>query len=416
MKVLVLAQNYPYPGHPLAAPFNEHSVKALRNLCEGVEVLVPRPYAPPVLSALVPRWHVYAQIQAYEMRQGIPVYRPAHPQLPRLGGAFWGDQAAFWWCHRTVMQMHYRMHFDALLAFDILGVGGLAWRLGRTLGLPTAGWATGNVPASRSHEKAVTRALQNLDVVFYQSWDLLYQAARLLGVDQSALSAERHIVLPRGITAPPLLPTADIRQQIRRAWGISKQQVLILSIGRICRSKGIFELIDAIALAVAKNPNITCVLVGAMPALDETNTVYKTLEAMPELRRHITLLPACLPEKVWEYLCAADLFAFTSHEEGMPNSLLEALAMGVPAVAFAIPPVVEIAAGAEGVLLVPYQDVTGLAEALVRLAMAPDERVRRGAIGKDQVLERFMVQKNMAIALDRLTELVHRKNARQSSV
>jgi glycosyltransferase involved in cell wall biosynthesis len=192
--------------------------------------------------------------------------------------------------------------------------------------------------------------------------------------------------------------------------------VLILSIGRICRSKGIFELIDAIALAVAKNPNITCVLVGAMPALDETNTVYKTLEAMPELRRHITLLPACLPEKVWEYLCAADLFAFTSHEEGMPNSLLEALAMGVPAVAFAIPPVVEIAAGAEGVLLVPYQDVTGLAEALVRLAMAPDERVRRGAIGKDQVLERFMVQKNMAIALDRLTELVHRKNARQSSV
>jgi hypothetical protein len=55
MKVLVLAQNYPYPGHPLAAPFNEHSVKALRNLCEGVEVLVPRPYAPPVLSALVHR-------------------------------------------------------------------------------------------------------------------------------------------------------------------------------------------------------------------------------------------------------------------------------------------------------------------------------------------------------------------------
>ena len=124
MKVLVLAQNYPYPGHSLAAPFNEHSVKALRDLCDGVEVLVPRPYAPPALSSLVPRWQVYAQIPAYEMRKGIPVYRPAHPQLPRLGGAFWGDQAAFWWCRRTVMQMHHRMQFDALLAFDIIGVGG----------------------------------------------------------------------------------------------------------------------------------------------------------------------------------------------------------------------------------------------------------------------------------------------------
>jgi glycosyltransferase involved in cell wall biosynthesis len=313
------------------------------------------------------------------------------------------------------MQMHHRMHFDALLAFDLIGVGGLAWRVGRTLGLPTAGWAFGNVPPSASHEKAVMRALQNLDVVFYQSWDLLDQAARLLEVAQSALPAGRHLVLPHGIPSPPLLPTADIRQQIRRAWGISEQQVLVLSIGRIYRSKGIFELIDAIALAVAKNPHITCVLVGAMPALDETNTVHKILEERPDLRRHITLLPACPPEKVWEYLCAADLFAFTSHEEGMPNSLLEALAMGVSAVAFAIPPVVEIAAGAEGVLLVPLQDVTGLAEALVRLAAAPDERARRGALGKNQVFERFMMHKNMAIALDRLTDLVHMKNARRSS-
>jgi glycosyltransferase involved in cell wall biosynthesis len=38
------------------------------------------------------------------------------------------------------------------------------------------------------------------------------------------------------------------------------------------------------------------------------------------------------------------MFAFTSHHEGMPNSLLEAMAMGVPAIAFAIPPVVELEA------------------------------------------------------------------------
>jgi hypothetical protein len=56
-----------------------------------------------------------------------------------------------------------------------------------------------------------------------------------------------------------------------------------------------------------------------------------------------------------------------------------------------------------------------LAEALVRLAAAPDERARRGAVGKNQVLERFMIHKNMAIALDRLADLVHMKNARQSS-
>jgi len=90
--------------------------------------------------------------------------------------------------------------------------------------------------------------------------------------------------------------------------------------------------------------------------------------------------------------------------------------MGVPAVAFAIPPVVEIAAGTEGVLLVPPRETASLAEALVRLAAAPEERVRRGTIGKNQVLERFMVHKNTAIALERLTQMVYMKNARYYSV
>jgi hypothetical protein len=64
------------------------------------------------------------------------------------------------------------------------------------------------------------------------------------------------------------------------------------------------------------------------------------------------------------------------------------------------------------VWLVPPQDITSLAEALLCLAAAPDERARRGTIGKNQVLERFMVHTNTAIALDRLTEVVRRRETR----
>jgi glycosyltransferase involved in cell wall biosynthesis len=271
---------------------------------------------------------------------------------------------------------------------------------------------TGNTPASSSYEKMVRRALKNLDTVFYQSHDLLNKAALLLGIVPSEISPDQHLVLSRGIPAPPSLPKKAIRHRIRKEWGVAEDDILVLSIGRIYREKGVFELVHAVALAVTKNPKITCVFVGSSPAFDETYVVQKMLNEMPNLCRHITLLPACPSEQVWEYLCAADLFAFTSHAEGMPNSLLEALAMGVPAVAFAIPPVVEIAAGTEGVWLVSPQDITGLAEALVRLAAAPDERSRRGAIGKNQVLERFMVHTNTAIALDRLTEVVRRRETR----
>ena len=414
MKLLVLAQSYPYPARPWVGIFNERSVAVLRELCDGVEVLAPRAYAPPLLSSLVPRWQVQACIPSYEIRHDIPVYRPAYIQIPRLGRAFCVDQGAFLGCLQTAKKMHHRMRFDAILAFDIVGVGGLAWRLGRTLGIPASSWVTGHTPASSSYAKIVRRALKNLDTVFYQSHDLLDKAALLLGIAPSEMPSDQHLVLPRGIPIPPALPLEAVRYHTRKEWGVAEDHILVLSIGRIFREKGVFELMRAVALAAAKNPKISCVLVGSSPAFDETRAVQKTLDEIPNLRRHIKLLPACPADKVWEYLCAADIFAFTSYSEGMPNSLLEAMAMGVPAVAFAIPPVVEIEAGTGGLLLVPPWDVTLFAKALGRLAAAPDQRARMGAIGRTQVLERFMVHTNTARALDRLRQMVHVKISRNA--
>jgi glycosyltransferase involved in cell wall biosynthesis len=134
--------------------------------------------------------------------------------------------------------------------------------------------------------------------------------------------------------------------------------------------------------------------------------VQKQLAENPGLRQKVRLLPACNPDTVWEYLCAADIFAFTSHREGMPNSLLEAMVMKVPAVAFAIPPVSEIEAGTGALLLVPPFNIDLFAAALVNLAASPESRARLGEKGKDQVMDRFMVWKNMILVRDQLAEVV----------
>ena len=167
-------------------------------------------------------------------------------------------------------------------------------------------------------------------------------------------------------------------------------------------------MLDAIAAVVTENPKITCVVIGSMPAFDETAAVQKKLAQTPGLAEHARLLPACSPDEVWEFLCAADIFAFTSHNEGMPNSLLEAMAVGVPAVAFAIPAVLEIENGSEGLIAVPPFDVTLFSKAILNLASSPDDRIRIGRLGRAQVMDRFMVQKNMAQAFERLSQLVKR--------
>jgi glycosyltransferase involved in cell wall biosynthesis len=198
---------------------------------------------------------------------------------------------------------------------------------------------------------------------------------------------------------------------VRTAWGIRDDQVLVLNIGRIYRNKGIFELVQAISLAAARDPRITCVLVGSSPIHDETAALQQKLEDIPSLKKTIRILPACSPDTVWAYLCAADIFAFPSHREGMPNSLLEALAMRVPAVAFAIPPVLEIEAGTGALLLVPPFDTALFAEAIVKLALSPDDRVRLGERGRERVLARFMVQENMALVHQRLVEVVQKSRS-----
>jgi glycosyltransferase involved in cell wall biosynthesis len=125
----------------------------------------------------------------------------------------------------------------------------------------------------------------------------------------------------------------------------------------------------------------------------------------------VLIFPACNSDKIWEYLCAADIFAFASHNEGMPNSLLEAMGMGVPAIAFAIPAVLELEAGMGAPLLIPTFDSVLFAQAILRLAARPEDRACVGEKGRDRVMNRFMVKTNMGLALSRLAAVVQQRSA-----
>src|SRR5262249_44739224 len=140
-----------------------------------------------------------------------------------------------------------------------------------------------------------------------------------------------------GIPPPPVLSRRTIRKAVRDQLGIAEKEILVMNVSRVTRQKGIFELLDAFTRAIVGNPLLRCVWIGTNPGFDESHEVEARIESTPCLRGKVKLLPACSPDRVWQYLCAADVFAFPSHREGISNSLLEALDMNIPAVAFAIP-------------------------------------------------------------------------------
>src|SRR5262245_17220125 len=121
MRLLVLTSTYPHRGHPFSGIFNERSVQVLRTICDSVEVLVPRPYVPPLMSFFLSRWKAYAAAASREMRNGILVHRPSVPVFPKIGGAFWHDYSAFMWSRQTARKLHQRTKFECLLSFDLVG-------------------------------------------------------------------------------------------------------------------------------------------------------------------------------------------------------------------------------------------------------------------------------------------------------
>jgi len=288
------------------------------------------------------------------------------------------------------------------MSFDIYSAGGVAWRLGKTLGLPVCGWAFGSdvrVPKGYFARQIVKKTLTNLDLVFYQSYELLQKAGEILEVTPEEMMGDRHIVLPHGIPLPPLLDINKVRNQVRSSLGISDSDILILNVGRIVREKGPFELLEALLVARRGNSKIKGVIVGSQFGYDETSVVQKTIDDNPLLQNSVALVPACEPTDIWNYLCAADIFAFPSHNEGMPNALLEAMIMGVPAVAFGIPPVHEINREGDALLMVPKLDVDKFGQAILSLANDPEARKRIGQCGQEAVQGRFLMQENMKKAL-----------------
>jgi glycosyltransferase involved in cell wall biosynthesis len=410
MKILVVGA-FPRVTHPYSAVFNQRCVAALQEHGQVVEVLAPRPYLPRVAAylPLEQRWKTWAAIKPNEVRDGISVSRPAYFQIPGIGAAFWVDQGAFFCCRGIARRLHRRVGFDAIVSFDLIDAGGLSWRLGKDLGIPASGWAFGSDlrhPAVSHLGRVALRALSNLDLVFYQSAELFQIGARLLDIDPARMDTNKHVILPHGVPEPRADGRNAARLRVRSSLNIREHEIVILSVASILRDKGVFELLHAMSLAVDRDCRLRCLLVGSLPGFDETGVVLKALESSPGLKEHVTLLPACNPDKVWEYLCGADLFAFPSHNEGMPNSLLEALAMGLPAVAFAIPPVLQIERGSGGLVTVPPFSCTELSEAILRLAASGDERARIGARGRTQVMEHFMINKNMAEAVRRIAQMV----------
>jgi glycosyltransferase involved in cell wall biosynthesis len=402
MRILAAAPTFPSKSHPFAGIFTANIVATLRELGHDVVVLCPTPFVPPGL-ANVGRWKQYAEIAKESEFDGVPVYRPSTVVVPRLFQAFWSDEAAWLGSRRFVNQLHQGKPFDAVIGFDLGGAGGLAWRLAKDLGVPAAGWAYGSevrIDPTTGPGKSVSEAINKLNVVFYQSSELRECASNM--VNRKLANDSRHLVLPHGIRISEKRHVDNSTVAcLRKSWGAETDDRVILSIGRVRRDKGVFDLVEAFAVIGTTEPSARLVIVGAMPPRDDSEELSRKVATSP-LRDRIRVMPALEPSKVPDAMSTAEIFAFTSYLEGMPNVVLEALLVETPTVAFDIPPLREADPESHALTLVPKGDVHKLADGIAHLLNHQTDAAARRVAGHQLLNQKFNMRTNLTAAIETL--------------
>jgi colanic acid/amylovoran biosynthesis glycosyltransferase len=172
----------------------------------------------------------------------------------------------------------------------------------------------------------------------------------------------------------------------------------ILSVGSLTEKKGHEYLIDACVLLAEKGYDFQCSIIGVGPLQESLQARINRYK----LQDKVHLLGGKKQDEVLDLYRQSDIFALAcvvaqgGDRDGMPNVLIEAMAMQLPVVTTPVTGIPELVRDGENGLLVPEREGAALAQALERLIQ--DEPLRRelGRRGRETVLNGFEVRQTAA--------------------
>jgi glycosyltransferase involved in cell wall biosynthesis len=171
----------------------------------------------------------------------------------------------------------------------------------------------------------------------------------------------------------------------KRFFGIPESAPVAGFMGPIIAEKGALELVDAFQETLLLVPDAYLLLAGDVINGDRDlrtkDVIRRKLEGKDLSSR---IIFAGYQEDISNFMQAIDLFTLPSHREGMPRSIIEAMASGKPVVATDIRGCREEVVHDGTGLIVPLRDSGALARALTRLLSDSDLAQRMGRQGRQR--------------------------------
>jgi glycosyltransferase involved in cell wall biosynthesis len=199
------------------------------------------------------------------------------------------------------------------------------------------------------------------------------------------IPAHKIVNIPNGIDLSAFKGPVD-SGSLRRALGLDENRPLVMQVARLSAQKDPLAFVEGAAHVVRERPDAQFALVGEGPLRD---AVAARIQALG-LRGHVHMLG--WRDEAFRLMVAADVVSLTSRWEGMPYTLLEAMAWGRPVVATAVNGCPEIVVDAETGFLAPPGDTAAWAGRVADLLSDPAMAAGMGWQGRARVEERFSLQ------------------------
>jgi len=242
------------------------------------------------------------------------------------------------------------------------------------------------VTSPRVHYRTRTGFSLFVDGILKKADDLLIsesEASRSYLVDRLSYDKKKTLTIRNGVDIAGWSISKADRKERREMIGVTEEDFLIGSVGRLDEQKGHIHLVDAVASLLPNNPQLKCVVLGEGPMHEELQTRINTLGIGPNMG----LLGE--QDQITAWLSAFDAFVLPSLWEGIPNALLEAMALGLPVIATEVDGVSEaVVHDLSGILIKPG-DPKAIGTAIQDMIDDKELGVRLGREAKNVVNENF---------------------------
>jgi glycosyltransferase involved in cell wall biosynthesis len=251
-----------------------------------------------------------------------------------------------------------------------------------------AGFLLGCPVVASLHNTESDSRKRSIRVARLETTVLRFLARRIIAVGYGVSDAfharvkDRQVdVIPNGIPIPSPIGF-EVRQALRREITGDANRILLIAVGRFVPAKGYGDMIESFALLHQSDPRCYLAIAGSGSLFDEIRAKISHMQLDDSI--------ACLGVRsdVPQLLAASDIFVSSSHWEGLPVAILEAMMAGLPIVATAVGDIPKVVTQDAGLIVPPHQPDC-LAEALHDLVRAPAKARAMGEAGRARAVQEY---------------------------